>query len=160
MQDTPDETNARAAAVALHWTFDDGGRKAAGYRGTAGDCVTRAIAIVTDLDYETAYQLVNTTAKSEKPRNGARRSNAREGVSKRTTRRTLAGLGWQWHPTMQIGSGCKTHLRADELPGGRILVQLSHHVSAVINGVVHDIYDPSRDGTRCVYGYWAEGETA
>ena len=22
------------------------------------------------------------------------------------------------------------------------------------DGVVHDTYDPSRDGTRCVYGYW------
>lgn len=37
---------------------------------------------------------------------------------------------------------------------GRIIVRLSRHISAVIDGVIHDTYDPSRDGTRCVYGYW------
>jgi hypothetical protein len=24
----------------------------------------------------------------------------------------------------------------------------------VIDGVIHDTFDPSRGGTRCVYGYW------
>lgn len=27
----------------------------------------------------------------------------------------------------------------------------------VHGGMVHDTFDPSRDGTRCVYGYWKEG---
>jgi hypothetical protein len=34
------------------------------------------------------------------------------------------------------------------------VVALSKHYAAVVDGVVHDLYDPSRDGTRCVYGYW------
>lgn len=55
---------------------------------------------------------------------------------------------------MQIGQGCKVHLRADELPQGRLVVSLSKHHSAVIDGVVHDTFDPNRDGTRCVYGYY------
>jgi len=25
---------------------------------------------------------------------------------------------------------------------------------AVIDGVINDTYDCSREGTRCVYGYW------
>ena len=53
---------------------------------------------------------------------------------------------------------CTVHLRADELPAGRIIASLSRHVVAVIDGVIHDIYDPSRDGTRCVYGYWTVPE--
>jgi hypothetical protein len=57
-------------------------------------------------------------------------------------------------PTMQIGSGCRVHLRADELPAGRIICQVSRHLCAVIDGVVYDTHDPTRDGTRCVYGYW------
>jgi hypothetical protein len=27
---------------------------------------------------------------------------------------------------------------------------------AVIDGVIHDTYDPSRDGKRCVYGYFTK----
>ncbi|MGH2478016.1 MAG: hypothetical protein ACRDIL_22445 [Candidatus Limnocylindrales bacterium] len=58
---------------------------------------------------------------------------------------------------MAIGSGWRVHLRADELPAGWLIVQLSGHVTAVIDGVVHDTHDPSRHGTRCVYGYWTRG---
>ena len=67
----------------------------------------------------------------------------------------LQSLGWKWTPTMQIGSGCKVHLCADELPPGRLIVSVSRHLVAVIDGVVHDIYEDARGGTRCVYGYWS-----
>jgi hypothetical protein len=60
---------------------------------------------------------------------------------------------------MHIGRGCTVHLRAEELPTGRLVVSLSKHVTAVVNGVIRDTYDPSRGGTRCVYGYFTkEGE--
>jgi hypothetical protein len=58
---------------------------------------------------------------------------------------------------MFIGQGCKVHLRADELPKGRLVVALSKHIVAVIDGVIHDTDDPSRGGTRCVYGYFQNG---
>jgi hypothetical protein len=61
---------------------------------------------------------------------------------------------------MQIGSGCTVHLSADELPSGRLVVSVSKHLTAVIDGVIHDTHDPSRRGTRCVYGYWQPGEAA
>ena len=63
-------------------------------------------------------------------------------------------LGFEWNPTMQIGSGCKVHLHDGELPLDRLVVAVSKQYTAVIDGVIHDIYDPSRDGERCVYGYW------
>ena len=47
-------------------------------------------------------------------------------------------LGWEWVPTMMIGQGCKVHLRSDELPRGRLVVQVTHHFVAVIDGVIHD----------------------
>jgi hypothetical protein len=56
---------------------------------------------------------------------------------------------------MQVGTGCQVHLRADELPEGRLIVRLSRHVAAVIDGVLHDNHDCSRQGTRCVYGFFA-----
>jgi hypothetical protein len=55
---------------------------------------------------------------------------------------------------MQIGSGCTVHLKSNELPTGRLVVRCSKHVVAVIDGALHDNHDSSRNGTRCVYGYW------
>jgi hypothetical protein len=68
----------------------------------------------------------------------------------------LAERGWKWTATMGIGTGCTVHLRADELPSGRIIATVSGHLVAVVDGVVHDTHDPTRDGTRCVYGYYRE----
>lgn len=57
---------------------------------------------------------------------------------------------------MKIGSGCKVHLRENELPKGNIVVSVSGHLTCVKDGVIYDTYDCSRDGTRCVYGYWTK----
>jgi hypothetical protein len=139
----------------MSFIYDDGGRIAAGYKGKTGDCVTRAIAIASGLPYQFAYDLINSAATSERlGRRKRTKSSARTGVHKDTTRNVLALLGWNWVPTMHIGQGCKTHLRADELPSGRLIVQVSKHTCAVIDGVIHDTHDPSRRGTRSVYGYW------
>lgn len=139
-----------------HFVINDGGRAAAGFRGQTGDCVCRAIAIATELPYAEIYAALNTAAEHERPR-GRKRSSARTGIQIPTIRRYLTALGWRWIPTMQIGSGCKVHLRADELPSGRLIVSVSKHVVAMIDGVVHDTHDPTRDGTRCVYGYYVKG---
>ena len=137
------------------WVYDDGGRAAAGFKGNTGDCVTRAIAIATGKPYQEVYDLVNAHGKEERPaQRQRRRSAARTGVQKRTTRRIMAELGWEFVPLMGIGTGCQVHLKAEELPPGRIVVKLSRHVCAVVDGVIHDTHDPSRDSTRCVYGYY------
>jgi hypothetical protein len=139
----------------MRWVQDDGGRTAAGYRGAADDCVTRSIAIATGKPYQEVYDALNEIAKSE--RTGKRKrgiSSARTGVYKNTYHKYLLGLGWTWTPTMKIGAGCKVHLRERELPRGRLVVSVSKHVTAVIDGVIHDTHDPQRDGTRCVYGYF------
>lgn len=142
----------------MDFLHDDGGRAAAGFRGDTGDCVTRSIAIATGLPYQEVYDALNALAQRERPRKGAKRSAARTGVKKRTYRAYLTELDWEWTPTMAIGSGCKVHMRPDELPVGHVIVCLSGHMAAVIDGVLHDNHDCSRDGTRCVYGYWAKEE--
>src|SRR5271167_730335 len=137
--------------VGRHFQFDDGGRRAAGYKGKAGDCVVRAISIATGKPYQQIYDLVNSAAMHE--RTGKRKrgkSDARTGVYKTSIKRVMQALGWVWTPTMQIGSGCTVHLRADELPSGRLVVSVSKHLTAVIDGVIYDTHDPSRRGTRCV----------
>jgi hypothetical protein len=137
----------------IRYVYDDGGRADAGFRGSTGDCVTRAGAIVTGRPYRDVYDIVNVLGGQERTR-GRRRSSARLGTFNVTTRRVMEALGGEWTPTMHVGSGCTVHVREDELPGGNIVVRLSRHCAAVIDGVLHDTYDSSRGGTRCVYGYW------
>lgn len=141
----------------MEFKYNDGGRSEAGYKGTTGDCGVRAAAIVTGLPYQEVYDLFNDLAKSKqgfKQRKTGRKSDSRTGVWQKDMNTIMTSLGWKWQPTMFVGQGCKVHLRADELPSGRILCNVSRHYTAVIDGVVNDLYDPSRSGTRCVYGYY------
>jgi hypothetical protein len=140
----------------MDFIYDDGGRAAAGYKGHTGDCVCRAIAIATGQPYQEVYDALNELAAFERPskRRRGKRSSSRSGVYRSTYTRYLTSLGWTWTPTMFIGSGCQVHLRAVELPPGRLIASLSRHMVAVIGGVIHDLGNPDRDGTRCVYGYW------
>lgn len=141
----------------MELVISDGGRKAAGYSGVTGDCVTRAIAIATGKPYQEVYDALNEVAKFE--RHGRRKqgvSNARTGVYKATYRKYLESLGWKFTPTMGIGTGCTVHLKRGELPTGKLIVSVSRHMVAVIDGVMHDTHDPSRGGTRCVYGYFTK----
>lgn len=137
------------------WIWDDGGRADAGYRGQAGDCVTRSIAIAAQLDYQAVYDDLNERTKAL--RRKGKRSGARTGVPRKIIRSYFAEIGWMWTPTMFIGSGCTVHLRADELPGGRLVANCSGHLVAVVDGIIRDTHDPTRGGTRCVYGYWQPG---
>lgn len=128
----------------LKFNYNDGGRASAGYKGETRDCVVRAIAIALELPYKEVY---NDLTKMQG-------SSVRNGVFKKVSRKYLASKGWTWIPKMTIGSGCTTHLSADELPSGRIICSVSRHLSAVIDGVINDTYDCSRNGRRCVYGYF------
>jgi hypothetical protein len=144
-------------STATIWTFNDGGRADAGYKGTTGDCVVRAIAIGTERPYQTVYDELNALGKAERFTKRKRsRSSARTGVFGITIRKYLESLGWKFTPTMGIGTGCRVHLRAYELPSGRLIVSVSKHLVAVVDGVIRDNHDSTRDGTRCVYGYWSK----
>ena len=141
----------------MNFQFNDGGREAAGYKGRAGDCGVRAIAIACEMPYQDAYDLVNEYGGRERAsKRRARKTAARTGVHTATFRRIMRDLCWDWTPTMFVGSGCKVHMREDELPGGTIILNVSKHFCAVINGVVQDTYCEDRNGTRCVYGYWSK----
>lgn len=145
--------------MAIDFQYNDGGRKAAGYKGTAGDCVCRAISIASELPYAEVYTRLadgNGSQRRSKNDRGRRVRSAAGGID--TTRKWfkdyMAEIGFKWVPCMTIGSGCKVHVAKDELPTGRLVLSLSKHYAAVIDGVLNDTYDCSRDGTRCVYGYY------
>ena len=144
----------------LAMEYNDGGRSKAGYTGATGDCVCRAISIATETPYQEVYDALAGMGKKErKSKRRSHKSHPRTGVYRVTYEKFLKQLGWTFHATMGIGTGCRVHLRADELPEGRLIVRVSKHLTTVIDGVLYDTHDPTREGTRCVYGYYMkEGE--
>lgn len=146
----------------MAWVETDGGRIAAGFKGKTGDCVTRAIAVATGLPYKEIYDELHRRSKlrAESYRGTKKKfKSPRNGVHREIYQPYLEELGWEWVPTMKVGQGCKVHLCAEELPSGKLIVSVSRHICAVIDGVIHDAYDPSRNGKRCVYGYFKISST-
>ena len=137
--------------------YDDGGRSHYFKADKVGDCVCRAIANATGMDYKVVYDELNRRCKETRlpKRRRTKSSSARNGAYKKTYTKYIESLGWKWTPTMLIGQGCKVHLEEDELPKGTLIVRLSRHLTCVKDGVLYDTYDCSRDGERCVYGYWS-----
>jgi hypothetical protein len=140
----------------LTWVKHDGGRQAAGFKGTTGDCTTRAIAIALGLPYDEVYAALNALGKTCRiTKRHPRQCYARTGVCLKVIHRYLASHGWTWHATMGIGTGTTVHLRAGELPkNASIIARISRHLVAIVDGEIRDTSDPSGDGTRAVYGFW------
>ena len=144
------------------FNYNDGGRSDAGFKGHTGDCVVRAIAIAAELPYQEVYDTLFQMNKdfAETSRSRAAKSVKRSGGTPRngnfyhTYHPYLLSLGFEWVPTMRVGQGVTHHVKADELPKGRLVLRLSRHLAAFIDGVLNDTYDCSRHGTRAVYGYY------
>ena len=138
--------------------FNDGGRAEAGYKGQTGDCVCRSICIVTGKPYDEVYQALAegnfTQQKSKHSKKGKRTAANGINTKRKWFNEYMLSLGFKWVPTMFVGVGCKMHLKKEELPTGKIICNVSKHFVAVVDGVINDIYDCSREGTRCVYGYY------
>lgn len=144
------------------FAFNDGGREKAGFKGGAGDCVVRSIAIAANLPYIKVYEDLRQANESyAQSRNdrlakrlNAKGSSPRNGNHRNVFHDYILEQGFSWVPTMKVGAGCQVHLRPEELPKGVLIVKVSKHLTAIINGVIQDTHDPSRDGKRCVYGYY------
>lgn len=127
----------------MKFNYNDGGRSKY-FKGVAGDCVTRAIAIATGMDYKEVYDTIKDLLQHT-PRNG---------LTKQETKDIMDYFGFTRVSCMTIGGGCHYHLREEDLPSGTIICQVSHHLTTIIDGVINDTFNPSRDGNRCVYAYW------
>jgi hypothetical protein len=153
---------SHARGQELGFQVNDGGRALAGFKGGAGDCVVRAIAIAAHLPYLQVYEdlrAANAAYADQRNDKLARRLNAkgaspRNGNHRNVFHDYILSHGFDWVPTMQVGAGCKVHLLVNELPSGRLIAKVSKHLTAVIDGVIQDTHNPSRGGSRCVYGYY------
>ena len=128
----------------MRFVYDDGGRSAYFKATRVGDCGTRAICNATGKDYKEVYDALKAL------NNG---TSCRNGTPRKVFNKYMASIGWEWHPTMFIGQGCKVHLWDGELPEGTLILSLARHYTCVKDGVVYDTWNPSAP-TKCVYGYW------
>jgi hypothetical protein len=139
------------------WKLNDGGRADAGYEGREGDCVIRAISVATEKPYsEVREALLASAARYAKryPRSTEaefiKRSRKGGYNVHGAYRGYLKSLGWQYTEPKET-----VYLRADMLPRGRLVVLVSRHAVAVIDGVIHDNWDSGgRSGRVRVKGYW------
>tara|TARA_R110000824_G_scaffold18676_1_gene73569 strand:- start:8906 stop:9562 length:657 start_codon:yes stop_codon:yes gene_type:complete len=126
------------------YQYNDGGRAEAGFKGTAGDCAARAMAIALGLSYKEAYDEV-----AQANKNHGYAKSARNGVYKEVFSEVLERHGWVWHSAPKF-EGRKA--RAKDMPAGTVIARQAGHYCAVIDGVIQDIFDSSH---KMVYGYWA-----
>src|SRR6185503_9407143 len=127
--------------IIMEFLFNDGGRSEAGFQGTTGDCVCRAIAIATCLPYRQVYDRLAKGNASQRvtkrtSKSTARKKTARNGIytKRKWCQDYLKELGFVWVPTKQLGQGFTTHLRKGELPDGILIVKLRKHLTTVIDG--------------------------
>jgi hypothetical protein len=131
----------------MKFIYDDGGREAAGWgqSETQGDCVCRAVAIASGLSYVTIHKGLTVSAGGY--HRGIQRGNAEHGIDTNTPKmrmfmHTLDKRGFDWvaKPT--------------SLPTtGRLVVLVSKHAFAVVDGVIHDTYVGTPHSSP-VQGYW------
>ena len=122
---------------------NDGGRAAAGYKGSAGDCAARAMAIALNIPYSEAYKEL---AQANKDHGFAK--SARNGIFKETLDAVLRRHGWIWVSSPKF-LGRKA--RCSDMPSGAVIARQSKHFVAVIDGIPHDTFNSSE---KMVYGYW------
>jgi hypothetical protein len=138
----------------LPWEYDDGGRRAAGYKGNTGDCVTRAITIAAGGDYRPTYEEITDRKRryeQQCPGSTGRVITARWGAPWEVVQKLATELGGTWHSPTPDGAIPTT---------GRVIVAQDKHVFAVVNGIVRDTFNATtkqRPGERrslaCI-GYW------
>ena len=114
---------------------DDGGRKAAGFknRKDAGDCVARALAILTNTEYRCAY---DDLADANKRKTGKR--TARDSVLRRVYEPVYENYGLR---KVKLPRGPRpTYTEAHERYGDCI-VKTAKHVCAIVGGNLRDTFD-------------------
>jgi hypothetical protein len=136
----------------MRYVSSDGGRWAAGLCGSSsgGDCVASAITIASGRSYGEIYALLEKLGHSY--------GHSRFGINtkKRRFRQLMRKLGFRLVKT-RFGR-CTTRLRSYDLPLGRLMVTLHGyrygHATAVIDRVLYDDHDSSRNGQALVTAYW------
>lgn len=135
----------------MEFKYNDGGRSLYFKASNVSDCAVRALAIASGRDYKEVYNELKKLNNGVSCRNGTPTSVSSKWL-KQNDFITLSGI-------MEVGTGIKYHLCDEDLVDlikkyPVMVVQVSKHLTTIINGVLNDTYDCSRDGTRGIYKIW------
>ena len=122
------------------FVYYDGGRIAAGYKNSAGDCVCRAVAIASGRSYaEVRDRLRRGTGRV---RHSKRRASPDNGIP----------VLKRWFILLMEEFGFKFVAKGEIPDEGRVIVITRTHAFAVIDGIARDTH------MRCLadrrFGYW------
>ncbi len=128
----------------LNFVKTDGGRAAAGFKGEAGDCVVRAIAIASELPYTTVYNRLRH--QTGRVRHSKRRPSPENGIV--TT--------FPWFKVYMAELGYRFISSAVLPNNGRIIVETRDHAFAVVaKDGVFTVYDTHTNRVLSPRrGYW------
>ena len=129
----------------MTYIYNDGGRSKY-FKGKAGDCGARAMAIALEIDYKQVY---NELSQANAEVKGGKKS-ARNGIFKEDFDTVLKSHGWIWVSAPKL-NGRKAYV--GDMPSGRVIARMAKHFVAVIDGVAHDTWDSTH---KMIYGYWVK----
>ena len=120
---------------------DDGGRAASGRKGDAGDCVTRAMSILTQPtsglsvadNYDRCYKLLAT---AEGKATGVK--SARNGISTKAYSKVFAAEGLA---KVKLPAGARPTFAEAHERYGDCIVSTNGHIAALVGGALHDKSD-------------------
>lgn len=127
------------------YQYNDGGRTQSKRPKQKADCTVRAIALTCDLPYDEAYDLL---------KDAGRRSHAGfdfSGFIKKQNEINGKRLVWKPFQAVKGQPRMKPETFIKQFPEGKFILSIAGHVSVVINGINHDIFE---QWGRCVYGVW------
>lgn len=130
----------------MKYIENDGGRARAGFKGTARDCVIRAISIASMTPYKEVFSVLNDMCKDDDPT---------DGILTRIYSPYLFRLGFKFI----LGDGQKkfdnAFNRGPARTDKRYIIKIRNHLVACIGEELHDIFD-SRGGSKEIIGYWVK----
>lgn len=139
---SPTTSNTSAA---VEWLEHDGGRQAAGYKGTCGDCAVRAVATLTRRLYKPLYL-------------SAARHNAAHGRPKSVRKGLVQAHQWlvdQGFTQVDLPEGMTVAevaakypnclLRTTDADGPSRRRKQRFHLAAIVNGTLHDTWNSNYD---------------
>ncbi len=135
------------------WIWHDGGRAGAGFVGSTGDCVVRAITIATGKEYREVYDAIYSAA-GKSPR---------QGVAILCADKFLSDLGFD-----RVKCEKPTRLNfMDDIPGNVVLSfgpvvnsRKPGHLATMVDRTIYDTWDPQLEDNYVVDGYWCAPRSA
>ena len=132
----------------IGYVYDDGGRMDSGRRGHTGDCLTRAISIVSGDPYDYVYKCVSETMNrygygksgnvyyTRSKSNNTKKTRRRPGIGT-VQLKILEEYGFK---KMKLDSVKPTYTEAYEIYGNCI-VTTTKHFAAIVDGNLSDTFD-------------------